>query len=61
MSRSDMIFDFISPNECDKLSLMSGSDIQDLIILLNYYFIDYRNDMNNLDQNTIIYWFRIRI
>lgn len=45
-----MIFDFISPNECDKLSLMSGSDIQDLIILLNYYFIDYRNDLG-LDKD----------
>lgn len=37
------IFQFINPNNNDKLSEMSGFDLQDLIILIDEYYIKLRN------------------
>lgn len=37
------IFKFINPNSNDKLSEMSGFDLQDLIILIDEYYIKLRN------------------
>lgn len=37
------VFKFINPNSNDKLSEMSGVDLQDLIILIDDYYIKLRN------------------
>lgn len=37
------VFKFINPNSNDKLSEMSGFDLQDLIILIDEYYIKLRN------------------
>ncbi len=37
------VFKFINPNGNDKLSEMSGSDLQDLIILMDEYYIQLRS------------------
>lgn len=37
------VFKFINPNSNDKLSEMSGFDLQDLIILIDEYYIQLRN------------------
>jgi len=37
------VFQFINPNSNDKLSKMSGFDLQDLIILIDEYYIKLRN------------------
>jgi len=44
------IFKFINPNSNDKLSEMSGGDLQDLIILIDEYYIELRKSLN-FDQN----------
>lgn len=40
---SSAVFKFINPNSNDKLSEMSGFDLQDLIILIDEYYIELRN------------------
>lgn len=42
---NDSIFKFISPNSNDKLSKMSGLDLQDLIILLDDYYLHLRKNL----------------
>ena len=37
------VFKFVNPNSNDKLSKMSGFDLQDLIILIDEYYIKLRN------------------
>ena len=39
------VFKFINPNGNDKLSEMSGFDLQDLIILIDEYYIQLRNQL----------------
>lgn len=39
------IFNFLNPNNNDKLSKMSGFDLQDLIILIDDYYIELRNKL----------------
>ena len=39
------VFKFINPNGNDKLSEMSGLDLQDLIILIDDYYIQLRNQL----------------
>ena len=42
----ETIFKFIKPNDNDKLSEMKGSDLQDLVILLNNYYIQLREQLD---------------
>lgn len=37
-----LIFSFLDPEQNDMLSKMNGSDLQDFIILLNEYYLQYR-------------------
>lgn len=39
------VFKFINPNNNDKLSELSGFDLQDLVILINDYYIQLRNQL----------------
>lgn len=39
------IFKYLKPNENDKLSLLSGLDLQDLIILLDDYYLNLRKTL----------------
>lgn len=43
------IFSFINPLQNDKLSNLKGSDLQELIILLNSYYLELRRNIN-VDQ-----------
>ena len=49
--RSNLIFKYLKPNENEKLSLMKGYDLQDLIILIDNYYIDLR-DYLGLENDT---------
>lgn len=51
MSSDNKIFEFIKSNDNSMLSQMSGNDIQDLIVLLNHYYIEYRDELG-LDNDT---------
>lgn len=44
------IFEFINPNSNDKLSNMSGEDLQELIVLIDDYYIQLKNRLG-LEQN----------
>ena len=46
----DSIFKFLKPNNNDKLTKMNGYDLQDLIILIDEYYIKLRNQLG-LDNN----------
>ena len=42
---NDPIFEFIDPNGNDKLSEMKGFDLQDLLILLDNYYLEFRKKL----------------
>ena len=46
------VFKFIDPNNNDKLSEMSGLDLQDLMILIDDYYIKLRNQLGFGDDIT---------
>lgn len=44
------IFNFLNPNDNNELSKMRGTNLQELIILLDEYYLELRNKLN-LDEN----------
>ena len=50
MKDNEQIFQFIKPNENDKLSDLNGNDLQDLLVLLDDYHLKLRDSLG-LDKN----------
>ncbi len=44
-NEKEAIFKFLNPNDNDQLSQLNGSDLQDLIILIDDYYIQLRNKL----------------
>lgn len=49
----EAIFKFLNPNDNDKLSKMSGLDLQDLLIYIDKYYLSLRDKLG-LDKNITI-------
>lgn len=46
MDNNYNIFKYLKPNENDNLSSLSGTDLQYLIVLLNEYYLELRDNLN---------------
>lgn len=42
---NNLLFEFINPNENDKLSIMKGTDLQELLYRLDMYYLELRKSL----------------